>query len=105
MHVYKKVIIICAVGALLHLPFPHLGLADTKPANITKNKPQFGSTAEEYLPGAGTNTGTPSNKRLVWIAAGAAAVALALVLGASGGGGGSSSKSETEEPGGVEVEW
>jgi hypothetical protein len=106
MHFFKKMIILFAIGILLHLQFPLPGAADTKPAKVTENKPQFAGTAEEYLPGAEPGDTKPSNKKLLWIAAGAVAV-LALALGASGGGGGSSGgkQEENQDPGGVEVEW
>jgi hypothetical protein len=106
MHLFKKLIILLAVGTLLHFQFPHTGSADAKPAKVTANKPQFAGTAEEYLPGAKSGDAKPINKRYIWIAAGAAAV-LALAIGASGGGGGGGGGNppEDQEPGGVEVEW
>jgi hypothetical protein len=107
MHVIKKLIILLAIGTLLHVQFPHTGSADAKPAKVTENKPQFAGTPEEYLPGAKPGDGKPLNKRYIWIAAGAAAV-LALAIGAAGGGGGgggSDNPPENQEPGGVEVEW
>lgn len=106
MHVFKKLIILFAIGALFHLQFPHTGSADAKPAKVTANKPQIAGTAEEYLPGAKSGGGKPLNKRYIWIAAGAVAV-LALAIGASGGGGGGGGNNppEDQEPGGVAVEW
>lgn len=108
MHVFKKLIILLAIGTLLHIQFPHTGSADAKPAKVTTNKPQFAGTKEEYLPGAKSGSGKPFNKRHIWIAAGAVAV-LALAIGAAGGGGGGggggSNSPEDQEPGGVEVEW
>jgi hypothetical protein len=107
MHVFKKLIILLAIGTLLHLQFPITGSADAKPAKVTANEPQFATTAEEFLPGAGSSGGKPFNKRNIWIAAGAVAV-LALAIGAAGGGGGGGgggSSSDDQEPGGVEVEW
>lgn len=110
MHVFKKVIILLAIGTLLHFQFPHTASADADVdpnlAKITENKPQFSGTAEEFLPGAKSSAGKPLNKRNIWIAAGAAAV-LAIAIGASGGGGGGGGNNppENKEPGGVEVEW
>jgi hypothetical protein len=105
MHLFKKAIILLAVGTLLHLQVPHLGQADDDPPKITENKPQFSGTAEEFLPGASSSSSRkPFNKNLIWIAAGAAAV-LAVVIGASGSGGSSDRSSENQEPGGVSVEW
>jgi hypothetical protein len=107
MHVIKKLIILLAIGTLLHFQFPHTGSADAKPAKVTANKPHFAGTAEEYLPGVKSGDSKPLNKRYIWIAAGAAAV-LALAIGAAGGGGGGgggSNPPENQEPGGVEVEW
>jgi hypothetical protein len=104
MHLFKKAIILLAIGTLLHLQVPHLGQADADPQKITENKPQFAGTAEEFLPGASSSSGKPFNKNLIWIAAGAAAV-LAIAIGASGGGGGSDSEPDNQEPGGVSVEW
>jgi hypothetical protein len=105
MHLFKKLVILLAIGTLLHFPLPQTVSADAKPAKVTPNKPQFAGTAQEYLPGAKSGNGKPLNKRYIWIAAGAAAV-LALAIGASGGGGGGGSNPpEDQEPGGVEVEW
>lgn len=106
MHLFKKLIILLAIGTLLHFQFPHMASADAKPAKVTRNKPQFAGTAEEFLPGAGSKSGKPFNKRYIWIAAGAAAV-LALAIGASGGGGGGGggNHQNDQEPGGVAVEW
>jgi hypothetical protein len=107
MHLFKKMVILLAIGTLLHFQFPHTVSADAKPAKVSANKPQFAGTAQEYLPGAKSGNGKPLNKRYIWIAAGAAAV-LALAIGASGGGGGGgggSNPPENQEPGGVEVEW
>lgn len=109
MHVFKKLIILLAIGTLLHLQFPPVGSADAELAKVTANKPQFAGTTEEYLPGAKSNDGKSSNKRMLWIAAGAVAV-LAIAIGASGGGGGDggdggSNLPDDQEPGGVEVEW
>jgi hypothetical protein len=108
MHIFKKLIILSAIGALLHLQLPLTGSADAKPAKVTENKPQLAGTAEEFLPGAGSSGGKPFNKRHMWIAAGAVAV-LALAIGAAGGGGGGGGGGDNppddQEPGGVEVEW
>jgi hypothetical protein len=107
MHIFKKLIILSAIGALLHLQLPLSGSADAKPAKVTANKPQLAGTAEEFLPGAGPSGGAPFNKRHMWIAAGVVA-ALALAIGAAGVGGGSEggdNPPDDQEPGGVEVEW
>jgi hypothetical protein len=112
MHLFKKLIILLAIGTLLHFQLPHMVSADAKPAKVTPNKPQFAGTAQEYLPGAKSSGaksggGKPLNKRHIWIAAGAVA-ALALAIGAAGGGGGGGgggNPPEDQEPGGVEVEW
>jgi hypothetical protein len=106
MQLFKKLIILLAIATLLHLQFPHAGSADVEPAKVTANKPQFAGTPEEYLPGAKSDDGKPSSKRMLWIAAGAVAV-LAVAIGASGGGGGGGGNNppEEQEPGGVEVEW
>jgi hypothetical protein len=107
MHVFKKLIILLAIGTLLHFQFPYSGAADAKSAKVTANKPQFAGTPQEYLPGAKSGNGKPFNKRHIWIAAGAVAV-LALAIGAAGGGGGGGgggNPPDSQESGGVEVEW
>ena len=60
MHLFKKLIIVIAIGTLLHIQFPHSGFADTKSGKVTQNKPQFQSSAEEFLPGAGSKARKPS---------------------------------------------
>ncbi len=106
MRFFKKLIILLAIGALLHFQFPQVGSANAESAKVTANKPQFAGTSEEFLPGAKSKNGKPTDKRMLWIAAGAVAV-LAIAIGASGGGGGGggSKPPEDQEPGGVEVEW
>jgi hypothetical protein len=109
MDLLKKLVIVFAVGALLHIQFPLTGFADakqvdTKQTKVTKNKPQFSGSDEEFLPGAGSATSKLSKKSTIWIAAGAAVLALALVA-SSGGGGGGGNEPANNDPGGVEVEW
>jgi hypothetical protein len=117
MQFLKQLVIILVICAMLHIPFPKSGFADTAKAKtdtsgVTVNKPQFHSSAEEYLPGAGPKSGKTSGKSLMWIAAAVVAVA-ALAIGASGGGGGDSGGSDSgnNEPqdntdtGGVGIEW